>query len=140
MNAELNTALRAATVEDAWWRFFVTYRLQLADCDANQNMLEGILENQTLPISFDNLSAVWEALTPEQKSQFAPSRTGEVKPRRDTNSAAATVEVPSAEVEVEGMPTEWTPEKIRHTDRATYKKLISQYGFDAINDRLAGRS
>ena len=42
MNAELNTALRATAVEDAWWRFFVTYRLQLADCDANQNLLEGL--------------------------------------------------------------------------------------------------
>jgi len=139
MNPEVNTAVRRAAVEEAFWRFFTVFRLQVADCTANQNFLEAALEEQSLPISFENLTTVWESLTAEQKSAYARPLTGEVKPRRP----AAPVTVVKTDDILEKMgvlPEEWTVLKLRKSERDEYKELLKKYGQEAINDRLQGRS
>jgi hypothetical protein len=138
MTPEVNTAIRKAQVEEAFWRFFTVYRLQVADCTANQNMLEEALEDKLLPITFENVSTLWESLTLEQKSAYAGFSGGTVKPRRENSQTTVKTEDVLAEMNL--LPEEWTPLKIRKAERDEYKALLKKYGQVAINDRLQGRS
>jgi hypothetical protein len=137
MNPEVNTAIRKAEVEQELWKFFTVYRKQLADCEANQNMLEAALEDQLLPITFENLSTFWESLTPQQKSVYAgPLTTGEVKPRK----AATTVVDAAAVLEKMGgvLPEEYTRRRILKMGRDEYKELIKKYGQEIVVNRVNG--
>lgn len=142
---ELKHAIRVAQVEEARWRFFTTYRRHLADCEANQNMLEAVLESRFLPISFENLESVWLSLSPEERSKYSPSTTGEVKPRKAEAETERSDEETAARIaavvdELGILPLEWTVAKLQGADKDVYKSLYKKYGRDAINDRLAGRS
>jgi|ERR1700693_2179076 len=139
-DAAVREAVRKAQVEEAFWRFFTTYRLQLADCTANQNMLEAALEDQTLPITFESLSKVWESLTTEQKFVYARPTTGEIKPRREAAGSGTVVKTEEVLEKLNILPDEWTARTLQKADRDTFKALYKKYGREAIDDRLAGRS
>jgi|ERR1700722_21130 len=136
MNTEVNTAIRKAQVEEAFWRFFTVYRLQLQDCEANQRILEAALEDKLLPISFENLTTLWESLTPQEKSAYAPSTTDEVKPRK----AATTVVETSAVLEKMGgvLPQEYDRRRILKMGRDEYKELLKKYGQEIVLNRVNG--
>jgi hypothetical protein len=139
--------IREAQVEEAKWRFFSVFRLQLQDCLANERMLEEELEHRTLPITFENLSWVWENLSPEKRANYAASTSSNVVKQRQTQApdpaveAAKAAEAAAAAQTPEGvLPAEWTALRIKKAARDEYGALIKKYGSAAINDRLAGRS
>jgi hypothetical protein len=139
-----SNAVRAAEVEHARWRFFTTYRLQLQDCSANEVLLDAELEKRNLPISFENLSSVWESLTPQQRKAYAPPlSTNVVKPRRQeaVEAAPSAKSDPPPPVVADGaLPVDWTPQKIKRASREELRPLYQKYGMAAVNDRLSGRS
>ena len=136
MTPEQKLELLKANVESSFFRFFTRYRTQLADCIANENMLNEELESRLLPTTFENLEKVWSELTPQQKANYAKS-TGVVRPKKPEPPAAVVVTAEEVLVAKGGLPAEFTRHKILvEMSAPEYRALRKQYGDQAVEARV----
>jgi hypothetical protein len=137
MTPEQKLELHKANVESAWFHFYTKYRSQLADCTANDNLLNEELESRLLPITFENLEIVWNSLSAEQKAQYAKP-TGAVKPHK--KEEVATVVTAAEVLDKHGaLPAEFTRHKILvEMNAVEYRALKKKYGNEAVENRVNG--
>ena len=139
MTPEQKLELHKANVESAWFHFYTKYRSQLADCTANDNLLNEQLESRLLPITFENLETVWNSLSPEQKAQYAKP-TNIVRPHKKPEAPAAVVVSADEVLDKTGaLPAIYTRHKILvEMNAVEYRALKEKYGNEAVENRVNG--
>jgi hypothetical protein len=142
MNQEQQLAIRKSQVEEAKWRFYTTYRLQIQDCEANDQMIDAALKKRLLTTTFENLSTMWEELTPEEKAAYSRPTADNPSVVKARKPEAVPQEVVSVEAALEkfgGLPAEFTKFRIlKQMSKEEYRQILRQYGKEAIENRVNG--